>query len=95
LRLLRPAVAVLDEIDSGLDIDALRSVARSVAELAAEGTGILIITHYRRILDHLPPDQVHVMAGGRIVRSAPGMELADLLEAGGYEAVVGRGVAAS
>ncbi len=88
MRMLRPKFAILDEIDSGLDIDALVAVARGIGELVAEGTGVLVITHYRRLLDHLPPDMVHVMCGGEIVRSAPGMELADSLEAGGYEAVL-------
>jgi len=94
LRLLEPKFAVLDEIDSGLDIDALVAVARGIGELVAAGTGVLVITHYRRLLDHLPPDMVHIMSGGEIVRSSPGMELANTLEAGGYEAVVGREVTA-
>lgn len=92
LRMLEPKFAILDEIDSGLDIDALVAVARGIGELVAAGTGVLVITHYRRLLDHLPPDMVHIMSGGEIVRSSPGMELANLLEAGGYEAVVGREV---
>jgi Fe-S cluster assembly ATP-binding protein len=92
-RVLKPRFAVLDEIDSGLDIDALKAVARGIHEMREAGVGILIITHYRRILDHLPPDHVHIMSGGRIVRSAPGMKLAEELEASGYEALVGREVA--
>ncbi len=94
MRMLEPKFAVLDEIDSGLDIDALVAVARGIGELVAAGTGVLVITHYRRLLDHMPPDMVHIMSGGEIVRSSPGMELANVLEAGGYEAVVGREVTA-
>jgi len=92
MRMLEPKFAILDEIDSGLDIDALVAVARGIGELVAGGMGVLVITHYRRLLDHLPPDMVHVMSRGEIVRSAPGMTLAEALEAGGYEAVVGREV---
>jgi len=85
--LLKPRFAILDEIDSGLDIDALKSVAKAIGAMRDEGTGVIIITHYRRILDHLPPDHVHVMAGGTIVRSAPGLRLAEELEAKGYEGI--------
>jgi len=94
-RTLKPRFAILDEIDSGLDIDALKAVAHGIGEMRAGGTGILIITHYRRVLDHLPPDHVHIMAGGRIVRSAPGLQLAEELEADGYEAFVGEEVSTS
>lgn len=87
-RILKPKFAILDEIDSGLDIDALKSVAKGVEDLRAQGTGILIITHYRRILDYLAPDFVHVMSKGRIVRSGLGMKLAEELEASGYKAMV-------
>lgn len=92
--MLEPRFAILDEIDSGLDIDALKSVADIIGDLRNEGTGIIIITHYRRILDHLPPDHVHIMAGGTIVRSAPGLELAEELEAKGYEGIAAEGVSA-
>jgi len=92
MRMLEPKFAILDEIDSGLDIDAMVAVARGIGEMVAAGTGVLVITHYRRLLDHLQPDMVHIMSGGEIVRSSPGMELANALEAGGYEAVVGREV---
>jgi Fe-S cluster assembly ATP-binding protein len=92
MRMLKPKFAILDEIDSGLDIDALVAVAHGIREMVDAGMGVLVITHYSRLLYHLTPDMVHVMCGGEIVRSAPGMELADSLEAGGYEAVVGREV---
>lgn len=83
---LRPRFAVLDEIDSGLDVDALRSVARRVRAAVGEwGLGVLAITHYRRLLSELPPDVVHVMVGGRIVATG-GPELAEELEHTGYEA---------
>jgi Fe-S cluster assembly ATP-binding protein len=85
LAVLRPKFAVLDEIDSGLDVDALRAVAARVARLAREdGMGVLAITHYARLLDALPPDRVHVFLGGRIARSG-GPELAAELERSGYE----------
>jgi Fe-S cluster assembly ATP-binding protein len=86
LGVLRPSIAVLDEIDSGLDIDALRAVARRVAELArGPGIGVLAITHYYRLLSELPVDQVHVLAGGRVVATG-GPELALALEESGYVA---------
>ncbi|MDQ3153370.1 MAG: Fe-S cluster assembly ATPase SufC [Actinomycetota bacterium] len=86
LSLLRPKIAVLDETDSGLDVDALRVVSDGVNRFQSENpeTGVLLITHYTRILRHIAPDHVHVFAGGRIVESG-GPELADELEAGGYE----------
>jgi Fe-S cluster assembly ATP-binding protein len=84
LGVLQPRIAVLDEIDSGLDIDALRTVARRVAELArSSGLGVLAITHYYRLLSELPVDQVHVLAGGRVVATG-GPELAQELEESGY-----------
>ncbi|MHB1488490.1 MAG: Fe-S cluster assembly ATPase SufC [Acidimicrobiales bacterium] len=85
LGVLRPAFAVLDEIDSGLDVDALGDVSRRVEEATAEwGLGVLAITHYARLLSVLKPDVVHVLAGGRIVDSG-GPELAYELERTGYE----------
>jgi Fe-S cluster assembly ATP-binding protein len=81
---LRPKVAVLDEIDSGLDIDAVREVAAAVEAIRSPERGILVITHYSRILRYMRPDRIHVMMAGRIVRSG-GPELADELEAKGYE----------
>jgi Fe-S cluster assembly ATP-binding protein len=87
MALLEPELAVLDETDSGLDIDALRIVAKGIREVRADrpGLGILLITHYQRLLDEIRPDAIHVMVDGRIVRSG-GMELAEELERSGYEA---------
>jgi Fe-S cluster assembly ATP-binding protein len=85
MALLQPRVAVLDETDSGLDIDALRIVAGGVNELVGPEMGALIITHYQRILNYVTPDRVHVFVGGRIVESG-GKELAHRLEAEGYDA---------
>jgi Fe-S cluster assembly ATP-binding protein len=85
MALLKPKIAVLDETDSGLDIDALRIVANGVNELVGPETGALVITHYQRILNYVTPDRVHVFVDGRIVESG-GHELAERLEAEGYEA---------
>jgi Fe-S cluster assembly ATP-binding protein len=82
--MLKPRIAVLDETDSGLDIDALRVVAGGVKELVGPDMGALVITHYQRILDYITPDFVHVFINGRIVEEG-GPELAHKLEAGGYE----------
>jgi Fe-S cluster assembly ATP-binding protein len=84
MAMLRPRIAVLDETDSGLDIDALRVVAGGVKELVGPEMGALVITHYQRILDYITPDFVHVFINGRIVEEG-GPELAHKLEAGGYE----------
>ena len=81
--LLEPKLCILDETDSGLDIDALRIVAGGVNSLRDAGRSMLIITHYQRLLDYIVPDHVHVLAGGRIVRSG-GKDLALELEAKGY-----------
>jgi Fe-S cluster assembly ATP-binding protein len=87
LAVLEPKFAILDEIDSGLDVDAMRDVARAVAEMAADrGLGVLAITHYARLLTELRPDRVHVLVAGRVIGSG-GPELADQLEAEGYEGV--------
>ncbi|MBV9589533.1 MAG: Fe-S cluster assembly ATPase SufC [Hyphomicrobiales bacterium] len=83
MALLEPRMCVLDETDSGLDIDALRIVAEGVNSLRAENRAFLVITHYQRLLSHIVPDTVHVMADGRIVKSG-GPELANELEAKGY-----------
>jgi len=83
LALQRPELAILDETDSGLDIDALRVVARGVNAVAGPDMGVLIITHYQRILHLVRPSHVHVMFGGRIVKEG-GPELVDQLEAKGY-----------
>jgi Fe-S cluster assembly ATP-binding protein len=87
MAILEPEVAILDETDSGLDIDALRVVARGVDAVreARPELGILAITHYRRLLDELRPDVVHILVDGRIVDSG-GLELAARLEAEGYDA---------
>src|ERR687893_2325261 len=84
LAMLRPEVAVLDETDSGLDVDALRVVSEGVNELRGPDMGTLIITHYTRILNYVRPDFVHIMLDGRIVREG-GSELADELEEKGYD----------
>lgn len=82
--LLEPRLVILDEIDSGLDIDALRIVSEGVNALRSEERGFLIITHYQRLLNYVKPDFVHVMMQGRIVKSG-GPELAERLEAEGYD----------
>ena len=84
LMMLKPKFAVLDEIDSGLDIDALKVVAKGINEMRGEGFGCLIITHYQRLLDYITPDHVHVMIQGKVVQSG-GAELAHKLEAQGYD----------
>ncbi len=84
LALLEPSIAILDETDSGLDIDALKTVANGVKKLVSPKMGVLIITHYQRILNYLKPDRVHVMADGQIVKSG-GKELVKVLEKKGYE----------
>jgi len=84
MAVLNPKYAMLDEIDSGLDIDALQIVAKGIRELADEDRGILMITHYQRILDYVEPDHVHVMVDGEIVESG-GPELAEKLEDEGYD----------
>ncbi len=85
MSILKPKIAILDEIDSGLDIDALRVVANGVKKLVGPELGVLVITHYHRILEYLKPDHVHVLVQGRVVRSG-GPELAKELEKTGYEA---------
>jgi len=84
LMMLEPKFAVLDEIDSGLDIDALKVVAKGINEMRGEGFGCLIITHYQRLLDYITPDHVHVMIQGKVVQSG-GADLAHKLEAQGYD----------
>jgi Fe-S cluster assembly ATP-binding protein len=85
MAMLKPRIAVLDETDSGLDIDALKIVAKGVKELVGPEMGALVITHYQRILNYVTPDFVHVFVDGRIVEEG-GPELAHKLEAEGYEA---------
>jgi Fe-S cluster assembly ATP-binding protein len=84
LAVLEPKLAVLDETDSGLDIDALRIVAAGVNKLRAPDRSFVVVTHYQRLLNYIVPDYVHVLAGGRIVKSG-GKELALELEARGYD----------
>ena len=86
MAVLQPKMALLDEIDSGLDIDAVKQVAEAVEAMRSPDMGVLIITHYSRILRYMSPDKIHVMIDGRIVDSG-GAELADELEAGGYDSV--------
>lgn len=88
MAVLEPKLAVLDETDSGLDIDALRIVAEGVNALRSPENATLVITHYQRLLDYIVPDRVHVLAGGRIVKSG-GKELALELEAKGYAEFAG------
>ncbi|GCE19129.1 hypothetical protein KDK_29290 [Dictyobacter kobayashii] len=84
MALLEPEIALMDETDSGLDIDALRIVSESVNALTGPDLGILLITHYQRMLNYIKPDYVHVMFNGRIIKSG-GRELALELEEKGYE----------
>jgi Fe-S cluster assembly ATP-binding protein len=88
LRLLQPKVAILDETDSGLDIDALKRISDRIDSLRGEGRAILLITHYQRMLDYIKPDKVHVLMDGRIVKSG-GPELALTLEEKGYDWLAG------
>jgi Fe-S cluster assembly ATP-binding protein len=83
MAVLAPELAIMDETDSGLDIDALKHVSAGVNKLAGPDVGILLITHYQRLLNYIRPDVVHVLMGGRIVKSG-GFELAERLEAEGY-----------
>lgn len=92
MALLQPQVAILDETDSGLDIDALKVVSEGVNNLRADNRAFLIITHYQRLLDYIKPDYVHIMADGKIVKSG-GFELAEQLEAEGYDAIMSESAA--
>jgi len=96
MAILEPDMAILDETDSGLDIDALKVVAEGVAEVRRDrtGLGVLAITHYQRLLDHLRPDVVHILMDGRIVESG-GPEIAERLERDGYEAFRATGSSAT
>ena len=84
LALMEPRLAILDETDSGLDIDALKDVAAGVNALRSPERAIVLVTHYQRLLDHIVPDRVHVLSGGRIATSG-GQDLALELESKGYE----------
>lgn len=87
---LEPTLAILDETDSGLDIDALKVVAKGINALRSPERATVLVTHYKRLLEHVVPDKVHVLAGGRIVRSG-GPELADALEEQGYAGLAEEG----
>jgi Fe-S cluster assembly ATP-binding protein len=84
MMMIKPTFGILDEIDSGLDIDALKVVSKGINEMRGEGFGCLMITHYQRLLNYITPDHVHVMMQGKVVKSG-GQELAQKLEAEGYE----------
>ncbi|MEO8897790.1 MAG: Fe-S cluster assembly ATPase SufC [Candidatus Dormibacter sp.] len=88
MAMLRPRLSILDETDSGLDVDALRTVANGVTRLAGPDMSVLVITHYPRILEYLKPDRVHILHQGRVVTSG-GPELADQIEREGYEPITG------
>jgi Fe-S cluster assembly ATP-binding protein len=94
MAVLEPTLAILDETDSGLDIDALRIVANGVTALKRPDTATIVVTHYQRLLNHIVPDFVHVLADGQIVKSG-GKELAHELEAKGYEWLTGVAEAAA
>ena len=87
LAVLQPEMAILDETDSGLDIDSLKVVAHGINSLLGPGLGVLVITHYQRLLNYITPDKVHIMVKGRIVKSG-GKELAHELEAKGYDDII-------
>ena len=87
MAVLEPKMCILDETDSGLDVDAMKLVAEGVNALRSEGRGFLVITHYQRLLDHIKPDVVHIMADGRIVKTG-GPELALEVEEQGYAHIV-------
>jgi Fe-S cluster assembly ATP-binding protein len=88
MAMLEPKMCILDETDSGLDVDAMKLVSEGVNALRSEGRGFLVITHYQRLLDHIKPDVVHIMADGRIVKSG-GPELALEVEHNGYAGILG------
>ena len=84
--MLEPRLSILDETDSGLDVDALRIVAQGVNSLRTPQTSSIVITHYQRLLDYIVPDVVHVLKDGRIVKTA-GRELVDQIETSGYDSI--------
>jgi Fe-S cluster assembly ATP-binding protein len=88
MAVLQPTLAILDETDSGLDIDALRVVAHGVNQLRRPDNATIVVTHYQRLLNYIVPDRVHVLVAGRIVKSG-GKDLALELEAKGYDWVTG------
>ncbi len=94
MNMLQPNIAVLDETDSGLDVDALKNVSEGVNQLVGENFGALIITHYQRILNYIKPEFVHIMVDGRIANSG-GLELVEKIEAEGYDWLVNSPVASA
>jgi Fe-S cluster assembly ATP-binding protein len=94
MAMLKPRLAILDETDSGLDVDALRTVAEGVSRLAEQGTGVLVITHYPRILEYLQPSRIHVLHQGQMLLSG-GPEISGRIEADGYEPLIGTAAAAA
>ena len=93
MAVLEPKLALLDEVDSGLDVDALRTVAEAVNSLRAPGRAMILVTHYQRLLNYVVPDKVHVLAAGRFI-SEGDKELAMEIEANGYDGLI-EGAAAS
>ncbi len=91
MAMLEPRMCILDETDSGLDVDAMKLVSEGVNALRSAGRSFLVITHYQRLLDHIKPDVVHIMAAGRIIKTG-GPELAHRLEAEGYDGVLAEAV---
>jgi len=87
LSLMKPQVAILDEIDSGLDIDALRQVSEGINNLVDSERAFILITHYKRLLEYIKPDSVHILSAGRIIKEG-GPELVDILEEKGYEEII-------
>lgn len=85
MRVLDPKLAMLDETDSGLDVDAVRTVAKNISEFHNEGNALLLITHLNQLIRYIWPDHVHILIGGRIVKEG-GPELADEVEANGFDA---------
>lgn len=84
MAVLEPRLRILDEIDSGLDVDALRSISNGIKQLSDETCGTIVVTHYERLLEYIEPDFVHILIGGRIVRSG-GKDLASQIESHGYD----------
>lgn len=85
--MLKPRYVILDEIDSGLDVDAIQLVGRAIQEASMQGAGILLITHYQKLLEQLQPKAIHILSGGKIVRSG-GMDLARELDESGFEKIL-------
>ena len=86
MKILNPKVAILDETDSGLDVDAIKTVAEGVNQFSNEENAIIIITHYQKLLDYIKPDYVHILKDGKIIKTG-GLELADIIDKEGFEGV--------